>query len=350
MSSFTDWLRSHLQDYGQLVEPGTPLNNQYQQLKSNVSQNVPPSQAFRDPSQLSEWSQAAALNAPSLGTIKKLNPNVRKAALEAIDKGATYKQLWRDFQAYPWMTKNGKRTVLGEIPDTLESDVYWRQQHPLEPGFVDPLPMHLKHDQLYAEQPEMANLYLTHEPNYEGGTAGFFQAPNLINLLGPDGGKTVGGKKTTLHEIGHAQQYNMNLPGGANSNQYTPKEVLRWQTQSTKGLQDMVDRIAKRFDIKDLAQKQYGDPGVIGKINDALYYNTKGIENQYLRNKLGNLSRSTRNPAFGKYYNDPGEAQARMIDARSDYSPRQLIKESPIETMLKDGYSLQDIFKPHRKP
>jgi hypothetical protein len=70
MSSFTDWLRSHLQDYGQLVEPGTPLNNQYQQLKSNVNQNVPPTAAFRDPSQLAEWSQAAALNAPNIGAIK----------------------------------------------------------------------------------------------------------------------------------------------------------------------------------------------------------------------------------------------------------------------------------------
>jgi hypothetical protein len=70
VSTFTDWLRSHLQDYGQLVEKGSPLNNQYQQLRSNVSQNIPPTAAFHDSSQLAEWSQAAALNAPSIGVIK----------------------------------------------------------------------------------------------------------------------------------------------------------------------------------------------------------------------------------------------------------------------------------------
>jgi hypothetical protein len=70
MSAFTDWLRSHLQDYSQLVEKGSPLNNQYQQLKSNVSQNVPPTAAFRNPQQMQDWSMSAALNAPGIGAIK----------------------------------------------------------------------------------------------------------------------------------------------------------------------------------------------------------------------------------------------------------------------------------------
>jgi hypothetical protein len=90
MSTFTDWLRSHLQDYGQLVEKGAPLNNQFQQLKSNVSQNVPPTAAFRDPSKLAEWSQAAALNAPNIGAIRAWHGSPHKFTQfkdEAIGSG-----------------------------------------------------------------------------------------------------------------------------------------------------------------------------------------------------------------------------------------------------------------------
>lgn len=57
-------LGPYLSDYAQLIEKGSPLNNQYQQLKSNISQHIPSNADFRSPQRMSEWAQAAALNAP----------------------------------------------------------------------------------------------------------------------------------------------------------------------------------------------------------------------------------------------------------------------------------------------
>ncbi len=51
-------------DYSQLVAPGSPLNNQYQQLKRNIGQHIPSNDDFQSPEAMSQWSQSAAMNAP----------------------------------------------------------------------------------------------------------------------------------------------------------------------------------------------------------------------------------------------------------------------------------------------
>jgi len=88
-------LSPYFEDYGQLIEPGSPLNNDYQNLKQRVSRHVPSNEDFRNPKSMSEWSQAAALNAP-MGLSTKLPPTKysiaqdiarRKAALRPDHRG-----------------------------------------------------------------------------------------------------------------------------------------------------------------------------------------------------------------------------------------------------------------------
>jgi len=61
---------SAIDDYLQLVAKGTPLNNQWQQLKHNVNQNIPQASDVHDPAKMQEWAINAALNAPMMGTIR----------------------------------------------------------------------------------------------------------------------------------------------------------------------------------------------------------------------------------------------------------------------------------------
>jgi len=64
LATLSNKVGPYFSDYGQLIEKGSPLNNQYQQLKSNISQHIPSNADFRNPQAMSEWAQAAALNAP----------------------------------------------------------------------------------------------------------------------------------------------------------------------------------------------------------------------------------------------------------------------------------------------
>lgn len=78
-------LKPYISDYGQIVEKGSPINNQYQQLKRNISQHIPRNEDFRSPQAMSEWSQKAALNAPmglSTMTTSQLNSVLKRLRKE----------------------------------------------------------------------------------------------------------------------------------------------------------------------------------------------------------------------------------------------------------------------------
>ena len=60
---------SAIEDYLQLVAKGSPLNNQWQQLKHNINQNIPQASDVHDPAKMQEWAINAALNVPMLGNI-----------------------------------------------------------------------------------------------------------------------------------------------------------------------------------------------------------------------------------------------------------------------------------------
>jgi len=81
-------LGPYFSDYGQLIEKGSPLNNQYQQLKSNISQHIPSNADFRSPQRMSEWAQAAALNAPMGLTLKGAPPTKFSRAHKLAQKNA----------------------------------------------------------------------------------------------------------------------------------------------------------------------------------------------------------------------------------------------------------------------
>jgi hypothetical protein len=78
----------YVQDYGQLIEKGSPLNNQYQQLKSNISQHIPSNADFLNPQAMSEWAQAAALNAPMGLTLKGVKATKFSKAHDIAQKNA----------------------------------------------------------------------------------------------------------------------------------------------------------------------------------------------------------------------------------------------------------------------
>jgi hypothetical protein len=72
MTTLADWIRKHTEDYKQLADAYPNANKFAGALKNNVSKNIPSNEDFRSPEKMSEWSQAAALNAPMLGMVGKL--------------------------------------------------------------------------------------------------------------------------------------------------------------------------------------------------------------------------------------------------------------------------------------
>jgi len=81
---------SAIDDYLQLVAKGSPLNNQWQQLKSNINQNIPQTTDLQDPAKMQQWSTNAALNAPMMGNILAWHGSPHKFTKfsdEAINSG-----------------------------------------------------------------------------------------------------------------------------------------------------------------------------------------------------------------------------------------------------------------------
>lgn len=69
---------SAIDDYLQLVEKGSPLNNLWQHIKTNVSKNVPPTSAYNDPKEMQQWATSVALNAPMFANIKAVHGSPHK--------------------------------------------------------------------------------------------------------------------------------------------------------------------------------------------------------------------------------------------------------------------------------
>ena len=74
-------LAPYFSDYGQLIEKGSPLNNDFQNLKQRVSRHIPSNEDFRSPEAMRDWSQAAALNAP-MGLSLSLGQEMLKRHME----------------------------------------------------------------------------------------------------------------------------------------------------------------------------------------------------------------------------------------------------------------------------
>jgi len=78
----------YFDDYGQLIEKGSPLNNDYQNLKQRINRHIPSNEDFKSPQSMSEWAQAAALNAPMGLSTKLLPPTKYSQAHDIAQKKA----------------------------------------------------------------------------------------------------------------------------------------------------------------------------------------------------------------------------------------------------------------------
>lgn len=75
-------------DYGQLFEKGRPISNDVNLLLKKLSRTVPSNADFRNPQAMSQWAQAAALNAPMMGVVGKLPPTKFSQAHDLAQKNA----------------------------------------------------------------------------------------------------------------------------------------------------------------------------------------------------------------------------------------------------------------------
>lgn len=76
-------------DYGQLFEKGRPISNDVNLLLKKLSRTVPSNADFRNPQAMSQWAQAAALNAPMMGVVGKLPPTKFSQAHDLAQKNAS---------------------------------------------------------------------------------------------------------------------------------------------------------------------------------------------------------------------------------------------------------------------
>jgi len=116
-------LSPYFEDYGQLIEPGSPLNNDYQNLKQRVSRHIPSNEDFRNPKSMSEWSQAAALNAP-MGLSTKLPPTKYSKAHDIARRKAALRPDHRGLGLPPDNTAMDRAEALG-----FDTDVYHGTQN-----------------------------------------------------------------------------------------------------------------------------------------------------------------------------------------------------------------------------
>ena len=75
-------------DYSQLFEKDRPIANDVNLLMQKLGKNVPSNADFRNPQAMSQWAQAAALNAPMMGIIGKLPPTKFSRAHDLAQKNA----------------------------------------------------------------------------------------------------------------------------------------------------------------------------------------------------------------------------------------------------------------------
>jgi GNAT superfamily N-acetyltransferase len=103
---------SAMSDYSRLPSNYPNAQKFMGALSSNISKNVPTTADLRSPSAMLDWSQAAALNAPMLGTVNPERLN------ELVD---IWKSRGIDIQAYPNRTGDSISLSKIVVPKTLRN-------------------------------------------------------------------------------------------------------------------------------------------------------------------------------------------------------------------------------------
>src|SRR3990167_621046 len=191
-----------------------------------------------------------------------------------------------------------------EIPDTLAkiNPEFLKKFNTMtdDDVAIRPLGKILDHPELYNNYPDMQNIPTNVrklKSNLEGvvGQGGYYQPPD--NIVDSIGARAVGEKNLRsqiLHESQHAIQVREKFSRGSNPSEFT----MDW---------DEKRRIAKNIHKLESLHKESPNDKPVG---DAL---------RALKTKL----RDSRNP-YDTYRRQAGEVEARNVQTRADYTPKQL--------------------------
>jgi len=314
-------LSPYFEDYGQLIEPGSPLNRDYQNLKQRVSRHIPSNEDFRSPQSMSEWSQAAALNAP-MGLMfagpksTGWNKDLAKKAQEMLDSGVAPAKVWKE-------TLYGKMpdgNMFTEIPDNkaaIQGTNFLARsvdKDALAGGAPKSFPQWawMTHDDLYKNYPDLKNIDVV--PNANIGSPGSYdKTTNTIGLSA----FADSPKSTSLHELQHAIQQREGWAKGG-----SPE--TSWG--AVAGYEDLIQ--AKKEKLWELMRN-----GEVDKAKPLRKEITKMHEN---------LDVVSTDP-YKAYHRLTGEAQARATQGRMNMDMDARRASYPLAGDKLDDVSLSDL-------
>jgi hypothetical protein len=177
----------------------------------------------------------------------------------------------------------------------------------------------LDHPDLMYAYPHLGEIEVKmHKASDTGNKGTFHEKNNVISIA--EELKPEEAKSTLLHELTHAIQAKENWNRGANSRQeikkyFDEKEVLSNQIGT---FNKMMDEALNAGDM-DRYQQLIGQRNVLSRRYAGIDPEKMGIED---------------------YMNNAGEAEARLVQRRSNLSPEELLKHFPYENTGRYGYGL----------
>lgn len=324
MATLADWFKSQTQDYGQLKDAYPNAKKFGSALKQNVSKLVPTTEDFQSPQKMSEWSMAAAMNAPMglMFTGPKSagwNKDAANTATKLLDNGADPSQVWKDHligrmpdgKLFSEIDDSGAKFNLNNAP----LDAYGAQEMPIYDA--------VSHKGLQTEYPDLSSLSALHYPSEQYRGASFDPKDKVITF----GHEAMNqGKSVSLHELQHAIQNQEGWArGGSPDNPPIP-------------YMDEINKI--REETKNLDIDPYN---LSNQINSGWYVPQEKL-NAYekwkeLKTKEDELlKKSTSVTPMQAYQRLTGEAQARATQDRMNMNMQQRRDTYPLA-----GDKLSDI-------
>ena len=204
----------------------------------------------------------------------------------------------------------------------------------LEDLYVNPYASVVEHKELGAAYPSLSNLK-TEIAQAQGELGGYYD-PNkdLIRLYSADRewNKLPQTKSDMLHELTHAIQTREGWARGGSSREMA--QEIADADQKIVDVNKQMDSILKSMD----EAKASG--------NVAKYDKFKGLYDEAMDYKLGELVPLANRDPYQSYRSLAGEAEARLVQARKDMTPEELLVQYPYEPAYfkeKTGIPLEDL-------
>jgi len=330
---------SALEDYSQLADAYPNLKNFAGALVGNVERNVPTQAELQNPEAMAQWSQSVALNAPMgltfAGKMAKNAPldkfkeaekiineeypaflsripigseawhNINKIIHEktGIHYGADMKPRFEINDSEALFTPNKWDAPYANAPEVLKSQIK----------------NSLKHDDLFENYPDIANYDVLLNPNIKS----LGEWRNRVDFLGS--------------KIDPHMQINYSMPDTVSMNRNylqklnDPEHPYFWKNQARE---DIESGLSPREAIKDWRNE-------LNKINNSISELISGKIPDYKKNiflhELQHGIQEKEGFAQGgsaknlDYKNLAGEAEARAVEKRANYTPEQRMKIYPLE-------------------